>query len=259
MKIILATIIFILSSFSIVNAETQIYQWTYYPDNYYNNSYNYNNNSYNYNNNSYNYYYGYYDNNWNYVRKYSDYYYNDNYNNSYYNNWYYYNGYYYSSNYPQYYTYKLDPTVSHYTIDETTATKKSTREDYYTESEVEETLDFIPGIAEFNLELEELDRVNFSTKTNKEKYNDFYAQDQKMRTLIIKLYEEWELTEYEVNGVIKNYKDFIYYTNQYFYYLKTQEKNPKLKKDDEVNDALLKNYKNSQSSFKKVKAVILNR
>lgn len=254
MKVILATIIFILSSFSIANAETQIYQGVYYPDNYYNNSYNYNNNAYNY-------YYGYYDNNGNYVRKYSDYYYNDNYhNNNYYNNWYYYNnGYYNSSNYPQYYTYKLDSSVSHDTIDETSNAKKSTRDDYYTDSKVEEILEFTPGIAEFDLWLEELETVNFSTKINKEKYNDLYAQDQKIRSIVIELYENGELSEYEVNGVIKNYKNFIYYTNEYFYYLRAQEKNSKLKKDAEVNDALLKNYKNSQASFKKVKAVILNR
>jgi hypothetical protein len=101
--------------------------------------------------------------------------------------------------------------------------------------------------------------MSFKTQKNQTLYNDFYAQDVKMRALILDLYTTGELTQYELNGIVKNYKTFIYHTKQYFDYISLQEKNPKLKKDTEINQALLKNYKSSREAFQKVKSVVLNR
>lgn len=259
MKAITTSIILILSIFSIgkVNGYS-----SYYDDCYYNTTYN---NSYNtqyYNNNCTDYKRNYY----------NDCYYNN--SNSYYSSCYY-NDYYINRNSQtqnayrdEYIANKKDTPVSSYALNSyygdayyrnTDYTFEKPREDYYTESSVEELLDYTAGIPTFDLWLEELGTMSFKTQKNQTLYNDFYSQDVKMRQLILDLYDSGELSQYEVNGIVKNYKTFIYHTKQYFYYISLQEKNSKLKNDAEVNQALLKNYKSSREAFQKVKSVVLNR
>lgn len=90
----------------------------------------------------------------------------------------------------------------------------------------------------FNLDIwSEIYEIN-KAKIDFYKFNDYrltklYKQikiaDNYLKDGVIKKYKFWEYTYYQTQGIIKNYNNFIYYVNQFFYYSKQKELNPSYK------------------------------
>lgn len=259
MKAINAIIISIILFFSIGNISA--YQTNYY---YYNGAYHTIPNYYN----SYNYY----DSRYCFTRENGRYVecnfgrdsQSSNYNNSRYSNYnnnnYYYDSYYnrynYNINNPNYWSswYYNSDLYKEESKEYEFAEEKSS---YSTPWSVELNLDFPLWVETLGLEEAILEKRNFKTSQNQKIYQTFVSQDTQMRKLILDLFEKWSLTQAQVNNIIHNYQNFIYYTNQYFYFLSLSEGS--LKNDLEVKDWVKNNLKNSKESFTKVKNVILKR
>lgn len=111
----------------------------------------------------------------------------------------------------------------------------------------------------YDLDGEHLNSYSFKNKKLKKVYSTMSQYDSLIRDEIIYQFQQWTYSYETTNGIIKNYKNFIYYTNQLFYFLNEIEKKPSLKNDFEIQDALLKNYKNSASYYKKVKNLTLQK
>lgn len=118
---------------------------------------------------------------------------------------------------------------------------------------IEDTLNlnFWPLI--YELSLDEIDTYHFKESNLKQTYNTMKKYDKSVRTEIIKQYKNDAYTLTTINGLVKNYKLFIYHTNELFYFFSQIEKNPKLKDDIDIQDGILKNYRLIQSYYKRVK------
>lgn len=108
----------------------------------------------------------------------------------------------------------------------------------------------------YDLNLEKLDSYSFNDYNLKNIYSDLVKYDKLVKTDIINSYKAWKYDYYTTNWIIRNYKSFISYTNDFFYFLKQIDKYPYLKDDVEIQDGLLTSYKNSQSYYKKVKNLV---
>lgn len=108
----------------------------------------------------------------------------------------------------------------------------------------------------YELTLEKLDRYSFKDPSLKRIYADLVKYDSFTRTAIIDAHKDWVYDYYTTNGIVKNYSNFVYYTNSFFYYLSLIDKNKTLENNHEIQDAVLSNYKNSQSYYKKVQSLI---
>ena len=108
----------------------------------------------------------------------------------------------------------------------------------------------------YNLSLETLDTYSFKSTTLRYKYNQMVEIDSKVRDLIMQKFENDDYSYVKANAIVNNYKNFVYYTNQFFYYLSLMDKNPNLKYDSEIQTWFLDSYKLSVSTYKKVKNLI---
>lgn len=105
----------------------------------------------------------------------------------------------------------------------------------------------------YDLSLETLDTYSFKNESLKNTYSTFVNYDSLIRNEIITQYKRWTYSTATTKWIIKNYKNFVYYTNELFSLFKQVEKRPYLKDDVDMQDAILKTYKNSASYYKKVK------
>ncbi len=121
---------------------------------------------------------------------------------------------------------------------------------------IENLLNLEYGPITYELTLESLDRYSFRDVKLKRVYTDLVKYDSLTRTAVIDAYKEWSYDYYTTNGLVKNYSNFVYHTNQFFYYLSLIDKKKSLEKDYEIQDAVLSNYKSSQSYYKKVQALL---
>lgn len=118
---------------------------------------------------------------------------------------------------------------------------------------IEKLLDINYWVEKYELDLAEIDYYNFKS----DKYNYIYKElkriDSILKEDIIKKYRSWEYNYYQVNWIIKNYNDFIYHNNMFFYYIKLKEQNNNYK---ELDSAIIKSYTNLRNSYKKIINII---
>ena len=103
------------------------------------------------------------------------------------------------------------------------------------------------------LVLAELDNIHFKNNLFNKVHNQLKEADKILKKDIIRRYRNWEYEYYQVNWIVKNYKNFIYHANQFFYYLKIEEQHPNYR---DLDTAILRSYRNMNSSYKKVKNLI---
>jgi len=111
----------------------------------------------------------------------------------------------------------------------------------------------------YDLSLEKLDNYTYKDYYLNNLYNNLVKYDKIIKDNIIKYYKDWKYDYNTTNWIIRNYKNFISYTNDFFYFSKMMEKYPYLKNDIEIQDGFLKSYKNSQIYYKKVQNLISKR
>lgn len=121
---------------------------------------------------------------------------------------------------------------------------------------LEELLNINYWPVSYDLSLEKLDNYNFKNKTLAKKYSDLVIIDDIIRQQVINKFQNDDYSYTTTNAIVRNYKDFIYYTNNFFYFLSVIDKNPSLKSDIEIQAWLLDSYKESVNSYKKVKRLI---
>lgn len=121
---------------------------------------------------------------------------------------------------------------------------------------LEELLNINYWPVSYDLSLEKLDNYNFKNKTLAKKYSDLVKIDDIIRQQVINKFQNDDYSYTTTNAIVRNYKDFISYTNNFFYFLSVMDKNPSLKSDIEIQAWLLESYKESVNSYKKVKRLI---
>lgn len=115
-------------------------------------------------------------------------------------------------------------------------------------------LNYWPIMYEFSLS--EVNEYNFKDKTLKNSYEELKKLDSLAKVEIMKAYQNWDYDYYTIKSVVKNYNDFIYNSNKFFYFLWMVDSNNKLKSDKEVQDWILKHYKDLNASYDKVKNLL---
>lgn len=121
---------------------------------------------------------------------------------------------------------------------------------------LEELLNINYWPVSYDLSLEKLDNYNFKNKTLAKKYSNLVKIDDIIRQQVINKFQNDDYSYTTTNAIVRNYKDFISYTNNFFYFLSVMDKNPSLKSDIEIQAWLLESYKESVNSYKKVKRLI---
>lgn len=105
----------------------------------------------------------------------------------------------------------------------------------------------------YDLSLDNLNTYSFKDQSLKNTYSTMVKYDNLIRNEIITQSEKWTYSIVTTKWIIKNYKNFIYYTNELFYLFNQVEKHPYLKNDVDMQDGILKTYKNAAWYYKKVK------
>ncbi|MDD5770441.1 MAG: hypothetical protein PHE25_05725 [Candidatus Gracilibacteria bacterium] len=122
---------------------------------------------------------------------------------------------------------------------------------------IEDMLNLNYGPMIYDLSLDSLDVYSFENEDLQKSYSKMVNYDKLIRDEIILQYRKGNYSTQTTNGIIKNYKTFIYYTNQLFYFFNLIEKNPELKYEMDIQDGIIKNYKNVSNYYKKVKRLVL--
>lgn len=120
-------------------------------------------------------------------------------------------------------------------------------------------MNFETGPISYELSLEKLDTYSFKDTNLKRIYTDLVKYDSLTRRAILNAHQEGSYDYYTTNGIVKNYSNFVYHTNNFFYYLSLMDKNKTLENNHEIQDAVLSNYKSSQNYYKKVQSLISKR
>ena len=125
--------------------------------------------------------------------------------------------------------------------------------EWYSEWYLEKLLDINYWVEDYDLNLGSIKDVNFSTTKFRKIFKEFKRVDILLKQEILKKYRNSNFSYYKVNDIISNYKNFTYYTNQFFYYISIKESNPGFK---EAHIAILKNYRKMRIYYKRVKILV---
>ena len=98
-----------------------------------------------------------------------------------------------------------------------------------------------------------LDKLNFSSQKNINMFNNFNYSIELLKAEIIRKYKNWDFDYYQTKWIITNYKNFVYYTNMFFYNLRIFELNPWEK--DAIN-LILDSYNYMRSYYSRMKSLI---
>lgn len=118
---------------------------------------------------------------------------------------------------------------------------------------IEKLLDLNYWLEEHNLELAKINEITFSNPEYNKIYNQLIISDRILKDEFIKKYRKWEYTYYQFNWIVSSYKNFIYNTNRFFYYLKIEEQNNNY---EEMDKAIKNSFLNMRSSFIKMKNLV---
>lgn len=117
---------------------------------------------------------------------------------------------------------------------------------------IERLLDLNYWVEQYNLDLSNIDYIYF----NDDKYNRIYRElktvDSILKKWFMKNYRNWKLEYYQISWIVTNYNNFIYHTNQFFFFLKLKEQRPYY---TELDSAIINSSRNMRSSYNKVKNI----
>lgn len=98
-----------------------------------------------------------------------------------------------------------------------------------------------------------LDEYNFNNVHLRNTYNEIVYFDSAFREEIFKRFRDWKIKRYQANGIVKEYKNFIYYSNQFFYYIKQSEY---WNSNSEYSYYIWRNYKDLTASYQRMANII---
>ena len=102
------------------------------------------------------------------------------------------------------------------------------------------------GVESFDLENAILDPIDFQNQNIEKTYNEFKTLNTTLKSVLIEKYENNEINYYDMNDAVRSYKNFIYYTNNAFYYVSMQEKGFREK---HVENAIVESYSLMRLSY----------
>jgi hypothetical protein len=118
---------------------------------------------------------------------------------------------------------------------------------------LERVLDLNYWVEEFKLNLSNIDYVRFNSSKYNNMYNELIKIDSTLRTEFMKKYRNWEYEYYQINWIITNYNNFVYYINKFFFYTKIKESNSRYV---ELDTAIINSFRNMRISYNKVKNIV---
>jgi len=132
----------------------------------------------------------------------------------------------------------------------------STLQSYAQEWYLERLLEINTGIEVFDLNSITVDPMQFSNPQIQFSYDEFVKLDRILKDEFIKQYRSWEISYYLMSDIVHNYKNFVYYTNQTYYYLLQREQGYIGKQTDR---AIKNGYSNMRVYYTRVKALVAKR
>jgi hypothetical protein len=119
---------------------------------------------------------------------------------------------------------------------------------------IEQLLDLNYGEEEYQINLIDIKYVDFKTDKNIWKYEYMRSMNNSLKSIIKEKYRNGDYAYHTVNGIITNQKNFIYYTNKYFSYLRLKEK---WETWSEINEAILSSYRSMKSYYSRLKVLAM--
>jgi len=118
---------------------------------------------------------------------------------------------------------------------------------------IEKLLNLNYGIEAMNLNLKNINYINFNNEKYNKIYNELNTIDNIFKKNIMKNYRESKYWYYQINWIIKNYNNFIYHTNMFLSFLKIKENNNSY---SEINHAIINSYTSMKESYNNMKNII---
>jgi len=118
---------------------------------------------------------------------------------------------------------------------------------------IDTLLDINSGIESYDIKLEKLDSYNFKNTSTQETYNRFVSINRILRSELLRKYQSGNFEYYQMQGIIKNYKWFIYNTNKFFQYLSIKDSGITWKS---IDTAILRSYQNVRIYYTRMKNII---
>jgi len=118
---------------------------------------------------------------------------------------------------------------------------------------IEKLLDLNYWIEEYSLQLPSFNTLYFKDSNTQNMFKELDHINELLKQEIMKKYRSWEFDYYQVNGIVSSHKNFVYYSNKLFYYISLKDQWYRYK---ELDDAILINYRNTKSSYRKVKNLV---
>ncbi len=122
-----------------------------------------------------------------------------------------------------------------------------------TEWYIEQIFDLNKGIEVYELELSSLENLNFKNSAIQATYDEFKRVDTVLKDEFIRQYRTWDISYYEMQDLVQDYNNFVYYTSKTFSYISQEEKGFRGR---ETERAIYNGYSNMRQSYAKVKAII---
>lgn len=127
---------------------------------------------------------------------------------------------------------------------------------YASQGWLDKLLDINYWIEKLKLDSVQLKIIHLDSKKNREILRKLKQYDEILRTEIIENYELGNYNYYRANDIIRNYTNFIYYTNKYFFYLRWKEIAPNYL---EVDRAIENSYVQMRRYYSRLKVKMLKK
>ncbi len=88
---------------------------------------------------------------------------------------------------------------------------------------IEDNLNMKTWIEKLNLDMYKLNNPKLKNKKAQEKFDKLKVLNKKIKKAIISQYEKNKFWYYQTQAIIKNYNNFLYYSNKYFSSIKNKE------------------------------------
>lgn len=107
-----------------------------------------------------------------------------------------------------------------------------------------------------NYQIEEIPKLevrSFSNSSVQKTYDEFLKLDVILRKEFIRQYSIWDISYYQMQDIVANYRDFLYYTGKTFSYVSEYEK---WLRGEEIDRAIESGYSNMRMSYGRIKGIL---
>jgi len=118
---------------------------------------------------------------------------------------------------------------------------------------IDSLLEIQSGVEGFDISRVKLEQHSFRTDAIKNVYEDFHASNDVLRSEILKKYRNWEFSYYQMQWIVKSYKQFVYNTNKLFWYLAIKDS---WFRGKTIDTAILRSYQNIRIHYNRMKHLI---